>query len=758
MLGKAVLASLLFAALLLVIPSRPQLAVFRKHVVTPIAVAEPVPLPLPTVQVQTEIFAEQPVAPPIVGQQTEQRFAFNMPSLATLFLGVHAILSSVLLLRFFVGTVQAAKIRTKSLPMPGEKNVRTSRHITAPVVLGIFRPVILLPETFCREENAESVRLALVHEREHLENGDLRTVFLARLLKILLPLQPLLGLLLRRIRQEQEILADAAVCRNSCDIRMEYAAKLVHWTKTVRSASRRTAVHAIGLWEFQSTTHTVDTTSLSANRRYQMNELTRRIGTILDGSQQVVRKNSRRWNFSLSVCLIAAVFALSSVTLQPKIVAQQEEQKEPGTERSEVPGLDDEDVKLQPNPVKEGKFETSRRSVPAPVQDVKKVDVRGLVLMPNGEVAEGINWFFSGGPGGGWSISTGAGEEVSGKFDADIPANASYVVAVFDKRNRFAAPLQTITVGDESPEGELVFQFEEGVPLTATFVDEETGTPIPGLRISLMQKAKDSKRESQTWFKIKGESQIWFEKMSDEKGLFEAHVMPGEYIVAVDLLFNNATEVRKGTYARKFVAEAGKPVSLEFKIPAPFVGKVLNLDGTPAKNRVVFVLPNNMMSGTSTFTRTDENGVFRCVHKPVNATIEVLELGSGSQYFAWFGKELATAKEHTFQLIEGVEVTGRFLDAKTKEPLDGQLFWNWKTNPSNPKLKQFLPSHENSDASGRFSIRLNPTVVNDLFIVYGRQSTHGGGPYEPRIKIATLEPEQLKDKDVIDLGDIFVEP
>ncbi|MCL2744910.1 MAG: hypothetical protein FWE67_13780, partial [Planctomycetaceae bacterium] len=62
-------------------------------------------------------------------------------------------------------------------------------------------------------------------------------------------------------------------------------------------------------------------------------------------------------------------------------------------------------VSPQPNPVKEGTFTPLQ-----PVQDKKKVKIRGRVLMPNGEVAEGVNWMFAGyGTSDNWKISNGAG-------------------------------------------------------------------------------------------------------------------------------------------------------------------------------------------------------------------------------------------------------------------------------------------------------------------------------------------------------------
>ena len=395
-----------------------------------------------------------------------------------------------------------------------------------------------------------------------------------------------------------------------------------------------------------------------------------------------------------------------------------------------------------PNPVQEGTF----TPLP-PVQDRQLVNVRGRVLTPSGEVADGINWFFVGFPAG-WSVGTGGGQEVSGEFNADVPSNSSYVVAVFDKRNRYAAPLQRITVGSESPEGELVFQFEEGVPLTAAFIDQETGEPIPGLRISLMQRA-DVPR---------GDAQVMFQKTSDENGLFQAHVMPGEYVVSVDHLFINPEAIRQGVHARRVVVEADKPVSLEFRIPRPFVGKVLNVDGTPARDRIVFVLPN-VMGGAqvSTFTSTDQEGIFRRIQQPIGVAVNVRAKDGEGQYFAWFGNELADVREHTFQLVEGTEVTGRLLDANTNEPLGGQLFFSWKKNPNDPVQRDFMPDMHTTDASGHFRIQLNPAILYDLFVVHGRQSRHGGGPYEPRIDMATLGPEQLKGNETVALGDILID-
>ncbi len=402
---------------------------------------------------------------------------------------------------------------------------------------------------------------------------------------------------------------------------------------------------------------------------------------------------------------------------------------------------------LKPNVVKEAKFEPVR-----PVQDRKKVKVKFRVLTPSGEVADGINFQLSGYRSENWTIIGGGGEERFGEFEIEVPADESFVAAVFDKRNRYAAPMQTLTVGNEPPEGEIVFRFEEGVPFTAEFVDEKTGEPIPGLRIHLMQRADVPD----------GFAQIRFEKMSDEKGLFQAHLLPGEYVVSVDSLYNSPEAVAKGIYARKIVAELGKIVTEKFAIPAPFVGKILSVDGLPARNRSVAILPIERGGDerpVTTITTTDEDGFFRRIGSVVDVMVRVRDdYRNTDQYLAWFADELKDANEHTFRLVRGTEVTGRLLDAKTKEPLGNRLFFRQCKNPSNAAQQDYLPDPKPTDKNGRFTIRLNPTVLNELFVVYGRNSRHGGGPYFPRIDLATLGPEQLKDKDGVDLGDILVDP
>ena len=565
---------------------------------------------------------------------------------------------------------------------------------------------IVVPRSLWEEADAASRRGILRHELSHYIHGDLTMSFFLRLIALIHWFNPMALFAVRRFEEATEWRCDGDAFGNE---------------------KNGVSVFAQALLAFR------DTVPVTATYRRDFcgNNVVERAERLAGIHQQKGDSIMKKLTM-ISCVLLLLCSGLFRVEFVEKTTAQNTEP---------VTSVRDSLANAAGSVV--------HRTPVQPVQDVKMVNVRGRVLTPTGEVAEGINWMFAGYPEG-WAISNGGGREVSGEFNADVPGNASYVVAVFDKRNRYAAPMQTITVGDASPEEELVFQFEEGVPLTATFVDEETGKPIPGLQIGLVQKAD-----------VPGEAQTWFAKTSDEEGLFQAHVMPGEYILSVDLSYTNLITVQKGIHARKFVVKEKEPVSLKFPIPAPFVGKVLNVDGTPAKDRIVFVLPQDIAQGVvsgqaSTFTRTDQDGLFRRIQQPVNVTVSVLEDPGGEQYFAWFGNELADAKEHTFQLVAGTEVTGRLVDAKTNEPLADHLFFFRKRNPNEPNQEEFLPGMRKTDASGRFSVRLNSTVLNDMFVVYGRQSMHGGGPYEPRLDIALLGPEQLAGKESVDLGDILI--
>jgi beta-lactamase regulating signal transducer with metallopeptidase domain/tetratricopeptide (TPR) repeat protein/protocatechuate 3,4-dioxygenase beta subunit len=179
--------------------------------------------------------------------------------------------------------------------------LRISPAIDVAVALGIRRPAILLPRSLA-ELHAPIPALGsplgpiLAHELAHITNHDLHWLAAGRALVILFWPQPLVWLLRRRIRLDQEALADAAAAELST--RQTYAEQLVAWARQLSSHPTPYLSAAVGLWESPS-------------------QLRQRIAFLIDEKFTVLRKCSRGWHLGALVAAIAAALALSTVTTQP---------------------------------------------------------------------------------------------------------------------------------------------------------------------------------------------------------------------------------------------------------------------------------------------------------------------------------------------------------------------------------------------------------------------------------------------------------
>ncbi len=252
--------------------------------------------------------------------------AFEWKQLPWLALAVcaYAIGSAGVVFWLGMGALAARRLVRAAQPAP-EKLVELLREITSddqddaqllvsskinvPVALGTFRPTILLPQAFIKSAigNPKSeIQTILAHEAAHLRNHDLRWLAVSRLLLVLLWPQPLYWLLRRRMRLDQETLADAAAAEQTS--RQHYAEQLVTWA---RSMAPRTAMRlstAVGLWEGPS-------------------QLRQRIALLIDERFMVLQTCSRIWRSSVTVASIAAALLLSLITLSPPTSAEINENK-----------------------------------------------------------------------------------------------------------------------------------------------------------------------------------------------------------------------------------------------------------------------------------------------------------------------------------------------------------------------------------------------------------------------------------------------
>ena len=78
-----------------------------------------------------------------------------------------------------------------------------SSTLASPVLIGLFRPRIVLPVDFTQRFSAEQQSLVLAHERWHLQRLDLWAGLAVSLVRCLFWFHPLLPLAQRRFRLDQ---------------------------------------------------------------------------------------------------------------------------------------------------------------------------------------------------------------------------------------------------------------------------------------------------------------------------------------------------------------------------------------------------------------------------------------------------------------------------------------------------------------------------------------------------------------------------
>ncbi len=164
--------------------------------------------------------------------------------------------------RLAVGAWQASRLIRKSLTAPptlvdelraivGEgarlPRLRLNARLVTPVATGALRPTIVLPAHFAENSPCGELRAVLGHEWAHICNGDLWLLALDRCLFPLLSAHPVYWWLRRRIRQDQEFLADAAAA--SLIGPADYAAQLVAWARDLAGVRRIVVSNAVGIWE-----------------------------------------------------------------------------------------------------------------------------------------------------------------------------------------------------------------------------------------------------------------------------------------------------------------------------------------------------------------------------------------------------------------------------------------------------------------------------------------------------------------------------
>ncbi|QEH38573.1 Regulatory protein BlaR1 [Aquisphaera giovannonii] len=165
-----------------------------------------------------------------------------------------------------------------------------------PVAVGVLRPAIILPARFVQGEPEHRLEAALAHEWAHIRNRDLWLVAASRLLLPVLYAHPAYWWLRRRIRDDQEVLADAAAA--GVEGRLSYAEVLLAWSRGVSAPAPFATGGSLALFERPS-------------------QIKRRIVMLLDHRLRVEPTCPAGWQRGVSAVAAAAVLGLSLVTLRP---------------------------------------------------------------------------------------------------------------------------------------------------------------------------------------------------------------------------------------------------------------------------------------------------------------------------------------------------------------------------------------------------------------------------------------------------------
>ncbi|AGA31155.1 M56 family metallopeptidase [Singulisphaera acidiphila] len=165
-----------------------------------------------------------------------------------------------------------------------------------PVAAGILRPAILLPERFSEDAPENRLEAVLTHEWAHIRNRDLWLLALLRLLLPILYAHPAYWWLRRRIRDDQEALADASAA--ALEGRENYAEVLLSWSKQASDGPRFAAGGSLALFERPS-------------------QIKWRIVMLLDRSLRIEPTCPTWWRLAVRGGMALSVLGLSLVTLRP---------------------------------------------------------------------------------------------------------------------------------------------------------------------------------------------------------------------------------------------------------------------------------------------------------------------------------------------------------------------------------------------------------------------------------------------------------
>jgi beta-lactamase regulating signal transducer with metallopeptidase domain len=138
----------------------------------------------------------------------------------------------------------ARKLRLRRAPQ-----VVLSSTVNCPAVLGVFRPILLLPEGTVEQVSRQQAQHILLHELAHIKRGDLPVHALCVLLQIFYWFNPLLVLVRRQLQHLRELCCDATVASILRDRTEDYYQTILQTVERLLEKPRWCGIGLLGLIE-----------------------------------------------------------------------------------------------------------------------------------------------------------------------------------------------------------------------------------------------------------------------------------------------------------------------------------------------------------------------------------------------------------------------------------------------------------------------------------------------------------------------------
>jgi beta-lactamase regulating signal transducer with metallopeptidase domain len=174
--------------------------------------------------------------------------------------------------------------------------VCTSADVDRPSVIGFFSPRILIPREMFERLTTSELEQIVLHEMGHLRRADDWINLLQKISLVLVPLNPVLLWIERRLCFERELACDDAVLRFT-KAPKAYATCLTNLAE--QRLGRRAAALSLGAWEKQS-------------------ELVRRVHSILRRSEGMSRTQA---GVVMSVLVLGLVGGAAELSRLPQVVS-----------------------------------------------------------------------------------------------------------------------------------------------------------------------------------------------------------------------------------------------------------------------------------------------------------------------------------------------------------------------------------------------------------------------------------------------------